>query len=270
MSGMIHTIFCIAWEVFAMMFVITGGGSGLGRALALALVQREHSVLVVGRDEGRLQDTAKNSSLIEYVCADVSTESGRATLTKKLSHHSHIAGLIHNAGMIDPIIPMAQISISAWRACMATNVEAPLFITQSLLPKLSHARVLHMGSGAAYFPIKGWSAYCTSKAALAMVTRSWQLDEPNLLMTSVMPGIVDTDMQTTIRHAQHMEPDKHAFFCELKATGRLLSSETVAKFLVWLLLDISGAEYVSKEWDIYDIQHHPFWLKPPHIVPQID
>lgn len=270
MSGMIHTIFCIAWEVFAFMFIITGGGSGLGRALALALVQRKHSVLIVGRHEERLQDTAKDAPLIDYVCADVSTDVGRATLIEKLAHCSHITGLIHNAGIIDPITPMAQISPSAWRACMATNVEAPLFLTQSLLPLLSHARVLHIGSGAAYFPIKGWSAYCTSKAALAMVTRSWQLDEPDLLIASVMPGIIDTEMQTTIRHAQDMDPEKHAFFCELKANGRLLRSETVAEFLIWLLLDITGAEYVSKEWDVYDTQYHPFWLRPPHVVPHID
>lgn len=252
------------------MFVITGGGSGLGRALALELAKRKQSVLIVGRYEQALQDTAQQAELIEYCCADVSLAAGRAIIARKLEQRTKILGLVHNAGVIDPILPMSQITEEAWRTCMATNLEAPLFLTQTLLPKLREARVLNIGSGAAYFPIKGWSAYCTSKAALAMLTRSWQLEEPGFLMASVMPGIIDTAMQSAIRDAQCMDPEKHAFFCELKASERLLNVETVAAFLAWLLLELSPEQYIAKEWDIYDASHHPFWLRPPCRVPSID
>ena len=252
------------------MFVITGGGSGLGRALALELAKRKQSVLIVGRNEQALQDTAQHAELIEYCCADVSVASGRALITQTLAQYTQILGLIHNAGIIDPIQSMSQITEKAWRTCMATNLEAPLFLTQALLPRLTDARVLHIGSGAAYFPIKGWSAYCTSKAALAMLTRSWQLEEPSMLVTSVMPGIIDTAMQSTIRYAQCMDPEKHTFFCDLKASERLLSPETVAVFLAWLLLEVSPEQYVAQEWDIYDTSHHASWLRPPCRVPAIE
>lgn len=252
------------------MFVITGGGSGLGQALALALAKREQAVLIIGRQEETLQKTAAHSPFITYCCADVSLDSGRALVAKNLAHQPHIRGLIHNAGIIDPIVPITQIQAAAWRHCMATNVEAPLFLTQALLPQLKDARVLHIGSGAAYFPIKGWTAYCTSKAALSMIARCWQVEEPSLLMASVMPGIIDTAMQDTIRHAQYMDPQKHDFFCQLKKSGGLLRSETVAIFLTWLLLEVAPERYGAQEWDIYDTSHHSSWLQLPHVVPAID
>ena len=251
------------------MFVITGGGSGLGRALALELTRRQQQVFIIGRHEHTLKDTAQLSPLISYCCADVSVASGRSVITAVLAKHP-ISGLIHNAGIIDPILPITQMEESAWRSCLATNVEAPLFLTQALLPQLQKARVLHIGSGAAYFPIQGWSAYCTSKAALAMLTRCWKIEKPTLLMTSVMPGIVDTDMQGTIRQAQHMDPEKLEFFCQLKTIGGLISPDTVAYFLAWLLLDVSPEEYHAQEWDIYDTSHHPLWLRPPNVVPALN
>lgn len=252
------------------MYVITGGGRGLGRSLALELAHRKCPVLIIGRDEQALLDTAQQTPLISYCCADVSTVVGREKILHTVAQATQIQGLIHNAGIIEPILSIRHISLEAWRTCMATNVEAPLFLTQGLLPQLKTARVLHIGSGAAYFPIQGWSAYCTSKAALAMLTRSWQLEEPELLLASVMPGIIDTAMQDMIRAASpNMDPNKHAFFCELKATGRLLSPETVATFLAWLLVEATPEQYIAQEWDIYDVSHHAYWLRPPYHVPDI-
>ncbi len=251
------------------MFVITGGGSGLGQALALALAQRQCQVLIVGRREQTLQETARQNANITYYCADVSEEGGRQRLANHLLAQPDLQGLIHNAGIIEPIMPLRSLTLENWRACMRTNVEAPLFLTQLLWSKLSKARVLHIGSGAAYLAITGWAAYCVSKAGLAMLTRCWQAEYPTLAVASVMPGIVDTPMQTSIRASEHMALDKHEFFCRLKTTHQLLSAATVACFLEWLLLDAAPEIYGSQEWDIYDAQHHSQWLKPPHVVPQI-
>ena len=103
-----------------------------------------------------------------------------------------------------------------------------------------------------------------------MLTRSWQLEEPSMLVASVMPGIIDTPMQMKIQHSQCMDPEKHSFFCDLKSSDRLLTTETVAVFLAWLLLEVSHGQYVAQEWDIYDTSHHAFWLRPPYRVPAIE
>lgn len=251
------------------MFVITGGGSGIGRALAHALAVRQKQVLIVGRREQALVETAAFSPQISYLVADVSTGKGRREIVAHIEQLqvNALEGLIHNAGVIEPIMPVATIDEASWQQVLATNLNAPLFLTQMLLAKLEQGRVLHIGSGAAHFPVAGWAAYCVSKAALAMLTRCLQLENQNLAFASVMPGIIDTDMQATIRHAQFMDEEKRDFFRVLKQEKRLLSATTVADFLIWLLIDVDKTHYVAQEWDIYDKSHHQQWLKASQQVP---
>lgn len=247
------------------MFVVTGGGSGIGKALAQALAIREKQVLIVGRNQHHLAETAASSPLINYLCADVSTQEGRQRIVAHLQPTAQLDGLIHSAGVIEPIVAVTAIDEAAWRDVMATNLDAPLFLSQQLKDKLDNARVLNIGSGAAYSPMIGWSAYCVSKAALAMLTRCWQL-ETTIAIASVMPGIIDTNMQAQIRHANHMDEETQEFFKQLQHNKQLLNPATVAIFLCWLLLDIDKEHYVSREWDIYDSTHHQAWLVPPHRV----
>ncbi len=252
------------------MFLITGGGSGIGRALAQALVARDKRVLIVGRREQVLAETAAFSPLISYLRADVSTPEGRQQIVAQLQNVPVMEAIVHNAGIIEPIAPIASIDESSWQQLMATNVNAPLFLTQLLLNKLNQGRVLHIGSAMAYMPEVAWAAYCTSKAALSMLTRCWQLESQHTAFASVMPGIIDTDMQTLIRNAKNMDKEKQQFFHTLYQKGRLLTPATVALFLTWLLLDLDKMTFISKEWDIYDKIHHPFWLVEPHKIPSVE
>lgn len=251
------------------MFVITGGSRGIGAALATHLACNNHPVLIIGRDEKTLQAVAHNQEYIQILEADVATTEGRETITNHLKP-KNITTLIHNAGVIEPMAPITDINIKNWQHILDVNLTAPLFLTQALFEKLKGNRVLHIGSGAAYFPVQGWAPYCVSKAALAMLNRSWQLECPEVATTSVMPGIIDTEMQAKIRASQHLSEDKHDFFIRLKTEGKLLTPETVASFLSWLLLTTDKTRYVSQEWDIYDTSHHVEWLKAPHEVPSIE
>lgn len=252
------------------MYIITGGGSGIGQALAITLAQRQQSVLIIGRRIEALQKTASQDERISYFQADISTESGRGDLCSFLQDCQQVSGLVHNAGVIEPIAPIQTLQLADFEQVLATNVAAPLCLNQLLLPKLTGGRVLHIGSGAAYFPVQGWAAYCTSKAALSMMTQCWKEECQDPAFTSVMPGIIDTPMQSVIRHSHHMAPDRVAFFQNLKDNQQLVSAETVALFLAWLLLDIERDLYSSKEWDIYDQSHHQHWLVPPHQVPSFE
>ena len=240
------------------MFVVTGGGSGIGRALAEALAARGRLFLIIGRRETCLADVAALSGNINYLCADVACPKGRQAIVAHLRAYPHLAGFVHNAGVIDPIVPMTDIEDDAWRAVMATNLDAPFFLTKALKKQLIGGRVLHIGSGAAYFPVVGWAAYCVSKAGLSMLTKCWQLEFPAIAFASVMPGIIDTDMQASIRASHHMTKEKHDFFQGLKASHQLLSVDQVAAFLTWLLLDVEQTAFIAKEWDIYDPLHEEF------------
>ncbi|MGQ3888818.1 SDR family NAD(P)-dependent oxidoreductase [Legionella sp. CNM-1927-20] len=249
------------------MFIITGGGSGIGRALAHLLAEQGQEVLIVGRREPVLKEAASYSPLISICCTDVSTSEGQQVILTALNSKSTIRGLVHNAGIIEPIAPITQITEQAWQQTLATNLNAPLFLTQLLIKKLNGGRVLTIGSGAAYFPVVGWTAYCVSKAALAMLTHCWQLECKTVSFASVKPGIIDTDMQALIRQSHSMDNKELEFFKALKEQNRLVSPETVALFLSWLLLEVNQSDYGAEEWDIYTTHHHQFWLKKPHIVP---
>jgi benzil reductase ((S)-benzoin forming) len=253
------------------MFIITGGSRGIGAALAEALASRKHAVLIVGRNQQALQTIAATSSYINFVCGDVATSTGRDAITSylNLNHITDIQGLIHNAGSIEPIQPMRSLDEHAWRALMSINLDAPFFLTQKLLTQLESGRVLHISSGAAHFPVTGWAPYCVSKAGLSMLTRCWQTECPDIASASVMPGIADTTMQAVIRESEHLDPEKHQFFQDLKHKNQLVSPETVAAFLTWLLLDINKDRYVSHEWDIYDASHHAEWLPDGDQAPML-
>ena len=249
------------------MFVVTGGGSGIGRALAQTLTLRGKNVLIVGRRQDALLETAAFSPLISVCSADISCTEGRRDVVAHLKDITHLEGLVHNAAVLEPVSPIASIDELAWEKAMETNLNAPLFLSRLLLPKLHNGRVLHIGSGAAYFPVVAWAAYCVSKAALSMLTQCWQLESKDTAFASVMPGIIDTDMQAFIRQSPCMDEDKLQFFKSLKQKNQLLTPETVALFLSWLLLDVKTENYIAREWDIYDTTHHASWLVKPHVVP---
>lgn len=248
------------------MFVITGGGSGIGKALALSLAKRDKEVLIIGRREKLLHETAASAANIHYLCADVATAEGIQTIKTYLTSVSQIEALVNNAGTLSPLDVLKDVTPEAWQNALNTNLNAALYLPQSLYDKLNQGRVLNIGSGAAYFAIKGWGAYCVTKAALSMLTKCWQLESRSIAFTSAMPGISDTDMQAIARSGTNPDHEGSLFYTRLKDSNRLVSPETVAAFLTWLLLDTDKETYLSKEWDIYDASHHRFWMKPPHQV----
>lgn len=248
------------------MIVITGGGSGIGRSLAFSLAKRDQSILIVGRREQLLQETAAFSSKIQYVCADVSTHEGLKEIKNRLNHVNQVSALVNNAGTLNPLVLLKDVEPKDWTHAFNTNLNAALFLPQMLYDKLTHGRVLNISSGAAYFAIRGWGAYCASKAALSMLTKCWQLESDSIAFASVMPGIIDTKMQEIARSNENPAYEQINFYKRLKEANRLISPDTVAEFLTWLLLDVDKKTFVSKEWDIYDTEHHKAWIKPPHQV----
>lgn len=97
-----------------------------------------------------------------------------------------------------------------------------------------------------------------------MLTKCWQLESETVAFASVMPGIIDTDMQVIARSDINPDLEHSGFYKKLKEENRLVSPDTVAAFLTWLLLDVDKGIYVSQEWDIYDTKHHQDWLKLPN------
>uniref|UniRef100_A0A7R9WVQ2 Short-chain dehydrogenase n=1 Tax=Craspedostauros australis TaxID=1486917 RepID=A0A7R9WVQ2_9STRA len=241
--------------------VVTGAGSGLGRAMAVHFSQNGFPVLGIGRRLAPLQEIESGS--ISILSADVSEQEGRQAIYDAIPTGDHIKYLIHNAGVLEPIQPLMDVKPADFRKHMSINLEAPLFCTQMLAPKFqaNSTRVLHVSSGAAVSPYEGWGTYCTSKAALNMVYRvlDLELKAKGIRVGSVRPGVVDTPMQSVVRSADEAVFPNLQRFVDLKESNQLLPPEKVARFMFWLLTETTPDEFAAEEWDIRDDRHQGKW-----------
>ena len=243
--------------------LITGGGTGIGRALAERFADKGWRVTIVGRRLNLLQEVARDyPDKISIITADVGRNQDRQKIVAEAKGTLDL--LVHNAAVLGPVGPILDQSPEDWKSHMATNVEGPLFLTQALLPNLvENSRVVNISSGAAHQGIPGWGMYCTSKAALFMLGQLLkdELAQRNIWFGSVRPGIVDTPMQEEIRALKPESFPMVEQFRQYKATGALVTSELVAQYLEWLLLEVPGPQLGEQEWDIRDAEWQSAWQK---------
>lgn len=242
--------------------LVTGAGSGIGYALSDRLVKRGCAVLAVGR---RSQPLAALAALhpdhITPLALDVSAPDAAQRILSTLGD-APLRFIVHNAASLTPAGPLETLDRATFHAHFETNLSAPLFLTQALLPRLqAGARILHISSGAAHRAVSGWGPYCMSKAALHMLTQCWnaELSERGILVGSARPGVVDTPMQETIRSLTPQDFPAVETFRHLKTAGELLPPETVAHFLAWMLLDAEDEPFSGAERDVRDAELEKLW-----------
>ncbi len=232
--------------------VITGGGSGIGRALAHVFAAQKQNVLIVGRRADKLIETQKAfPGFIESVPADISSAEGRQAVFEKLQGNS-VSFLVHNAAVLGKIQPVLEFNEAEWQEVLDTNLSAPLFLSAKLLPLMQKGRILHISSGAAHYALKSWGAYCVSKAALLMLYQMLreELQGTGVQVGSLRPGIVNTEMQGHIREADLERFPHLARFHDFHRQQQLEAPETVAQFIHWVLTKSTDKQYSAKEWDI--------------------
>jgi benzil reductase ((S)-benzoin forming) len=248
--------------------IITGAGTGIGRALAIKLVDSGYPVIGIGRRLAPLQELQKhNPTKINIIQADVAQPEERTKITATIAKLNCMCYLVHNAAIAEPLSLLKDIKLQDWQHQQAINVEAPLFLTQQLLPYLKNGRVLHISSGLAHYTCPGAAAYCMSKAALYMLYLSLreELKEFNIAVGSAIPGVVDTPMQSGLRSTSKDQLPVVDSFIRFKEKDEMIAPEIVADFLKWLLCEINAEEFSQQEWNISDNIHHSKWLKNSNI-----
>ena len=242
--------------------LVTGAGTGIGAALTAALVARGLNVIAIGRRAEPLEALRDaHGSAVTLLALDVGRDDAPARAAA-LAATAQTRYVVHNAAVLEPVGPLVSASREALSRHFDTNLFGPLRLTQALLPVLSApARVLHISSGAAHRALPGWGAYCTSKAALHMLYRAWQLeaDPARVRFGSARPGVVDTPMQTLIRSLDEAQCPEVSYFRQLKADGALTTPTEVGRFLSWLLLDADDEQFSAEERDIRDPALRKHW-----------
>lgn len=201
-------------EISKLMFqrvaIVTGANRGLGRAIALELGSRGVHVVVASRslDAGRAvaaEITAAGGSATAFACDVAKVDEVNALVEATMASRGRVDILVNNAGVIEPIAMIGEADPAAWRHAFDVNVFGAFHAIQAVVPHFvaqdTGGVIVNISSGAAHSPLEGWSAYCASKAALEMVTRAvhHELAAAGVSSYGFMPGVVDTDMQATIR-----------------------------------------------------------------------
>ena len=189
--------------------IVTGASRGIGAAAAIALGQAGATVMLAARD-GRLvsdiagQIVAGGGKASASVC-DVSDYGAVAQLVAETTgRFGRVDTLINNAGVLTPIAGLADGDPAAWAESIQINVIGAYNAIRAVLPGMiaqGGGTIVNLSSGAALRPVEGWSAYCTGKAALHMVTRAIALETAgkNIRAFGFQPGMTDTNMHVLNR-----------------------------------------------------------------------
>lgn len=182
--------------------VITGAGSGIGRATARVLLDTGHHVVVAGRRPDQLIETARNHPNALVVPTDVTDSAAvRALFEHTVSAFGRVDVLFNNAGTFGPAASVADIDDEQWHAVWRTNVDGAVFcareatrIMMSQLPR--GGRIINNGSLAAHRPRPDTLAYAVTKHAISGLTASMLLDlrDLDIDVTQIDIGNAATDM----------------------------------------------------------------------------
>ena len=187
---------------------ITGAATGVGAEIAQRLAADGAGVALAVRNAPRVRELcdrieAAGGEALAVEC-DVTDEAAvAAAIAAAVARFGGIDVVINNAGSIDPIGKIADTPAAAWQAALATNLSGPFIVTQAALPHLLERQgiVMNISTGAAHRAWDSWSAYCSAKAGLSMLTRCVDVEygADGLYAIAVQPGMVDTGMQVRIR-----------------------------------------------------------------------
>jgi len=199
----------VSSELKGKVALVTGASRGLGEGVARALGDAGAAVMLVARDGALSAAVAREitgrGGRAEATACDVSDYGGVEKLVAETT--ARLGGLdilVNNAGVIEPISEIATSDPAAWANNITVNLIGAYNAVRAVLPEMlakGGGTIVNVSSGAAYRPLEGWGAYCSSKAGLAMLTRAIDLETKGkgIRVFGFSPGTIDTDMQVKIR-----------------------------------------------------------------------
>lgn len=241
--------------------LVTGGGSGIGAALAAALSSRGCNVMVTGRRENLLKKVAAGSPQITPHIADVTNDGERILLAEALASLPGPRAVFHGAGYFQ-LGELDRLCATDWQKSFDTNVTARWALSRVCAPHLDGGRILFVGSDSGANPRMGAAAYSVAQSASETLRRALQAEWAgrDIAITGFKPGLVDTDMvQGFLTKSESEFPSRAAFQAYIDR-GEITTPATVAAFAAWLLLDVDSVRYSDTDWDIRHPEHHPEWL----------
>ena len=219
--------------------ILTGASRGLGAGMAEHFTSQGHNLGLCARSKPELSGQTilsrsvdvRDGAALDQFAQEVEERFGRIDVW------------INNAGVLDPIGPIRELSPKAFTESIDINLTGVLLGTQTFI---RHVRsrpgtgiLLNLSSGAALVGYAGWGAYCAGKSAVDRLTECVALEEAEagLRAHAVAPGIIDTDMQTKIRECTPSQFPMVQKFIDIKREDRFNSPTFVADRLLDLIFE---------------------------------
>lgn len=184
--------------------VLSGGGSGIGRALCLALLDRGARVAIADVNEAGMEETRKlagnKAGQLSLHKLNIADRQAVEDFAKSLiTQYGAVDGIINNAGIIQPFVKVNELDYEKMERIMNVNFYGTLYMVKSFLPHLlsrSEAHIVNVSSMGAFIPFPGQTLYGASKAAVKLLTEGLyaELMEGPVRVTLVMPGAVNTNI----------------------------------------------------------------------------
>jgi short-subunit dehydrogenase len=185
-------------------FVVTGGGNGIGRELVLQLVIGGARVAIVDISEEGMKETVKLAGdfgdKISTHALDIADLAAVEALPEKvIAAHGSVDGLINNAGIIQPFVRVVDLTFQQINRVFHVNFTGLIVMTKAFLPfflKRPEAHIVNLSSMGGFLPVPGQTIYGASKAAVKLFTEGLhsELLDTNVHVTLVFPGAIKTNI----------------------------------------------------------------------------
>ncbi|EPX77794.1 SDR family oxidoreductase [Litoreibacter arenae] len=231
--------------------LISGASRGIGADTARLMAEAGATVFMMARSAEELNVLADEIGDRAIACpGDVASyEDWTLAVREALDKTQRLDILVNNAGVIEPIARLEDSDPEAWGHLIDVNLKGVYYGVRAALPtmiKQGSGTILNVSSGAAHNPLEGWSAYCTSKAGAAMLTRAIHKEhgDAGIRVMGMSPGTVATDMQVKIKASginpvSELDPSVH------------IPADWPAKALLWMC-GSEANDYLGEEVSLRD------------------
>ena len=228
--------------------LVTGAGSGIGRAIALAFAREGARVQASDIDPATATETARmivagGGSAAGRRCDVSDPEEARQAIAAMQANFGGIDVLVNNAAWFPARAPLAEIPEEVWEKCLAVNVTGPFLMSRYAIPVMATGgggSIIHIASQMAKVANYGQTHYCTAKCALLMLAKGIAVDHAgdNIRCNTLSPGGIATP--SMIEQHGSLENAERDWGAPMHLLGRLGRSEEIAAGAVFLASDESS------------------------------